>query len=1300
MPSLSIEIANQSGVAGYEIGIFGSAFGAAQGSGSVEILGATSQIVDWTDTFVRAVIPAVADGVGDLVVTTDGGAQINAPFTVYSVDPQFIQPPTYRFTNVAKGKQAYFSASPNAFCFEQPSNTSLGPEFFLFDYVCGYENITNVGEAVFGLPATIAFEADEILNGDYYFQFFSNSNWYLNSEVPEDYTIEVSDDSTDGVDGSWTALTTITGNDRASRLNLVTVSGGSYQWMRLNVTSAAGGASNFKLREVRVYKASGNTNGRWDSMALYGDSLTAGAFEIIGRDGLANELGTLQNATTDFIFTPYGLSGQNSSGLVDSTSEHDIYDALTLDDMTNRATYWGIALGTNDTQDGGSQIGVSGANIEEFDNRLAAIVQELISRNRIPLIARIPDTDETLGGYGDFLAKQKALADIDAINAQYGLMPGPDLYTLFRRNIEMDSGSYFGGDGTHHTNLGKKALVDAWAAALADAIPPTSATAPLAINDAFSVDEDAVLNAASVLTNDSDPNGDSLTAVLENGASNGQLTLNVDGTFAYTPAANFSGSDSFAYRADDGTETSYVAAVAITVNAVNDAPTAADDSDSTAEDTPITIDVLANDTDVDADTLTIGSINQPGNGSATINAGAITYTPNSGFTGVDTFTYTATDGNGGQDNATVTVTVTAPNDSPTAVDDSASVDEDGSLNGSSILANDTDPEGNALTATLESDTANGQLTLNSDGTFVYTPATNFNGSDSFTYRANDGTSASDNVASVSIVVNPVNDDPTAADDSGFAVENTSLELAVLANDSDVDGDALSVLSASQPSNGTATINSATSNPNDTITYTPDPNFLGADSFTYVIADGNGGQDTATVTVSVNDPTILSYHSLYYEIDYSNLPPLSYLDLTLQIDVGNISAATVKAGGVTVPHTYDPTSGVLQFTVDASPLEITLLNPADTAAIGPLEKATLRDDKKWAWSIGFDDNTQLKPALSVLESFGYRGTLFQIGSMIDDTRIENWIIDKPDMITYLNNGWSLGNHTWDHDCYQSGDRTDTIIDGYNRISQIVSESSRADYEVISFAAPCFDAPYHPYILNMRDAGTTAVQFNESGSSFPLVVDPDISSNFTLAGKYVYAFDFDDPIHRDSQAGYAPLNTIAEIDWIAAQASSSYHFWHNSLAHGNNENDVQQVVNHIYTNYGAGGTDEAWIAPSDQIYSYLIVRDNATITQVDSLPNPPGEVTQLAPQGNVANNTLTFEWEVEPTATEYTLVVYRVTPGPGEVVFNQDYQAADVCGATECSVTPTAAELSLVAGDYTWLVRAANADGTGPWSIYQE
>src|SRR6185312_213464 len=167
--------------------------------------------------------------------------------------------------------------------------------------------------------------------------------------------------------------------------------------------------------------------------------------------------------------------------------------------------------------------------------------------------------------------------------------------------------------------------------------------------------------------------------------------------------------------------------------------------------------------DIDGDALTVTSVTSK-TGSVTTNAdGTITYTPAPDFNGAGTIDYTISDGKGGTDTAAVTVTVSAISDPPVATDDSVTTPEDTAVTGA-VLSNDTDVDGDSLTAALVSGPKNGTLAFNTDGTFTYTPDADFNGTDSFTYQASDGT-ADSNVATASITVSPVNDPPVAADDS-------------------------------------------------------------------------------------------------------------------------------------------------------------------------------------------------------------------------------------------------------------------------------------------------------------------------------------------------------------------------------------------------------------------------------------------------------------------------------------------------------------------------------------------------------
>ena len=194
----------------------------------------------------------------------------------------------------------------------------------------------------------------------------------------------------------------------------------------------------------------------------------------------------------------------------------------------------------------------------------------------------------------------------------------------------------------------------------------TTNHAPVANADSYATNKNATLNVAApgVLANDTDSDGDTLTASVVSVPSHGTLTLNANGSFSYVPATGYYGSDSFIYKASDGKAFSSSATVALTINNVNNAPVAVDDAFSVVKDTVLTVaapGVLGNDTDVDGDSLTAAKVTNPAHGAVVFNSnGSFTYTPASGFSGTDTFTYVANDSHVNSNTATVTITVTLP----------------------------------------------------------------------------------------------------------------------------------------------------------------------------------------------------------------------------------------------------------------------------------------------------------------------------------------------------------------------------------------------------------------------------------------------------------------------------------------------------------------------------------------------------------------------------------------------------------------------------------------------------------------
>ncbi len=292
-------------------------------------------------------------------------------------------------------------------------------------------------------------------------------------------------------------------------------------------------------------------------------------------------------------------------------------------------------------------------------------------------------------------------------------------------------------------------------------------------------------------------------------------------------------------------------------------PVANNDASSTAGDTPVLIDVAANDTDPDGNldpgttNTTCGTCSGPTNGTLTNHGnGTFTYTPNPSFGGPDSFVYEICDTDSLCDTATVSIAVGTP---PVANDDSASTAEDTAVQ-IDVAVNDTDADGNLDPTTTNttcgtcSGPANGSLVNNGNGTFDYTPNPDYSGGDSFIYEICDTAGACD-TATVTVTISPVDDPPVANDDSATTTEDTLVVIDVAANDTDADGNLdptttnTTCGTCSGPSNG-----SLVNNGDGTFDYTPDPAYTGPDSFVYEICDTGGLCDTATVTITVSSAT--------------------------------------------------------------------------------------------------------------------------------------------------------------------------------------------------------------------------------------------------------------------------------------------------------------------------------------------------------------------------------------------------------------------------------------------------------------
>ncbi len=362
-----------------------------------------------------------------------------------------------------------------------------------------------------------------------------------------------------------------------------------------------------------------------------------------------------------------------------------------------------------------------------------------------------------------------------------------------------------------------------------------------------------------VLANDT---GENLVITQVTQGENGIVAIAGD-VIVYQPNAGFSGVDYFFYTICDPTgvfcDNTIVSVTVLPENTPNLAPIANNDIAETPVNTPVTIPVLANDSDPEGAPLTITGIpNPPTNGTVEIVNGAIVYTPNPDFIGMDSFTYAICDPQGLCDAATVGVAVgldgELPNNPPIAVEDVANTPLDTPVS-IPVLANDSDPDGDNLTVTLGSDPMHGTATVDENGNINYTPDTGFEGTDFLTYiLCDDGSPVLCDTTFVTINVGVTdtteNQPPIAVDDTGSTLIDTPVDILVLNNDSDPDGDNIVITAIlTQPTNGAALIGADTSS----ITYLPNPGFIGVDCFDYQICDPDGLCDVATVCVTVQPP---------------------------------------------------------------------------------------------------------------------------------------------------------------------------------------------------------------------------------------------------------------------------------------------------------------------------------------------------------------------------------------------------------------------------------------------------------------
>ncbi|OGV56666.1 MAG: hypothetical protein A2X45_13360 [Lentisphaerae bacterium GWF2_50_93] len=476
--------------------------------------------------------------------------------------------------------------------------------------------------------------------------------------------------------------------------------------------------------------------------------------------------------------------------------------------------------------------------------------------------------------------------------------------------------------------------------AIADlAVDEDAAPQNIDLSAVFSdIDNDNALIAKSVAGN---TNGGLLTAVV----SENTLTLSL--------AANANGTSTVTVRGTSNGKT-VDASFAVTVKPVNDAPAAVADTATCDEDNAIAINVLANDTDVDGDTLVIASVTQGAHGAAVITGTNITYTPAANYSGLDTFTYAIGDGKGGTATAVVMVAVKPVNDAPVAYDDAAIAEIRANPESividnlaGSLAINPSNSQNNRFSITTDSGQVIDLDYLSNEGLdYEYTGTASLmdvkskgqgrtiviNGTDldltttpRFTFEGvmsvhiwNENQKTKKKKGSWMVEFSGTQISITPAPDGASALQGPSVAIDVLSNDTDLEGDTLSVASVTEPQNGTVVIND-----DGTVTYKANPGFTGSDSFEYTVSDGNGGTDTGTVAVGVIS-------------ENSGAAAAAFDSIEGDLNIGSTFTMEPVAGNAIDMKTLSKRGAAYQYSGTVSELKIMVREQGKTIAVNGIE----------------------------------------------------------------------------------------------------------------------------------------------------------------------------------------------------------------------------------------------------------------------------------------------------------------------------------------------------------------------------
>ncbi len=394
----------------------------------------------------------------------------------------------------------------------------------------------------------------------------------------------------------------------------------------------------------------------------------------------------------------------------------------------------------------------------------------------------------------------------------------------------------------------------------------------------------------------------------------------------------------------------------------------------------------------------------------------------------------------------------------------------------------------------------------------------------------------------------------------------------------------------------------------------------------------------------------------YQVDRAAVPPVTSGDLTLLFQVGDANTIeVVDENGDPILYTYRPESGTVMVTTSAAVIDLRFETENESPQLGLVTKGFLLDNKRWAWSHGFNGTEDLESSIALFNQRNWRGTIFLTGVLVELRPALNFL--SQEQITELvSDGWSLGNQTYnDYTCQPIiGSEVTTINRNQQTLTDIIAESTRPDYVPLSFAPPCGLNEYLTPFKNILLEGDSTLQLYEGGGRIPVIVDKNAREQFVAEDKFAFPFDLNEPLGRDSLIELGEIDrSIEQFDWLSTYAGPNRHFWMNTATAGGQEENLEAIISYVYNTYGPAGTDEVWVAPSDVILSYFFTRDNARVVvtagEINSVPLTGPELQRLEEQSQATStptstpvNTMTPTITATPTATITPLP--SITPSP--------------------------------------------------------